>query len=152
MTDVSLFNLTCCPLTTFFFFPVPQVNISLPCYQDFPYRFSNENGGYAPVRTRQHQAGGECITHKTDVMSFSCFILCVFELSFRVAGFGPWHLLWAGGRRLFGPVFWGTSGCETRLFLPGRNGPREHEGVRWVPRTFHFALFLFFFGVFAPRI
>lgn len=45
----------------------PQVSVSLPCYPDFPYRLSNENGGYAPVRPRQHQAGGESI----DIICYS---------------------------------------------------------------------------------
>lgn len=58
-------------------------------------------------------------------------VLCVSSvwIVFRVAGLGPWHLLWARGRCLFGPVFWGTSGCETGLLLLGWNGPREHERV-----------------------
>lgn len=53
----------------------PQVSILLPCCQDFPYRFSNENGGYAPVRPRQHQAGGQW-TYKyifCTILSFNCF-------------------------------------------------------------------------------
>lgn len=45
---------------------------------------------------------------------------------------GPWHLLWAGGRCLFGPVLWGASCCEARLLLLGWNGPGKHEGVRCV--------------------
>lgn len=32
---------------------------SSPPYQDILDRFSNENGGYASLRPRQHQAGGE---------------------------------------------------------------------------------------------
>lgn len=47
----------------------PQVSNSLPCCQDFPYRFSNENGGYAPVRPRQHQAGGVCVCLCVKVIS-----------------------------------------------------------------------------------
>lgn len=35
----------------------------------------------------------------------------VLHYVFVVVGPGPWHLLWAGGRCLFGPVFWGASSC-----------------------------------------
>lgn len=66
-------------------------------------------------------------------------------------GLGPWHLLWAGGRCLFGSVFWGAPCCETGLLLLGWDGPREHERVWWVPclavSTVPF-VFLFFFAVF----
>lgn len=70
----------------FFFFNVlnPQVNISLPCNQDFPDRFSNENGGYAPVRTRQHQAGcegmGRICTFNRPLHVDLCLELILFSL------------------------------------------------------------------------
>lgn len=66
---------------------------------------------------------------------------------FCVPGLGPWHLLWTGGRCLFGPVFWGTSCCETGLFLLGWNRPREHEGV-WLVSCFLLCshMFVFFFS------
>lgn len=50
---------SCIECNFVFCLPKPQISILLPCYQDFQYRFANENGGYAPVRPRQHQAGGE---------------------------------------------------------------------------------------------
>lgn len=71
-------------------------------------------------------------------MSF-CLFLCGIQFLndlfiVGMVGLGPWHLLWAGGRCLFGPVFWGTPCRETGLFLLGWHGPREHEGVWLVPR------------------
>lgn len=138
MTDFSLFNLTCCLLTIFsFFFSCSKSRRSTSHYlaikishTDFQMKMEDMPLS-GPDNTKLEVSASP--TRQT--LCLSSVLFCVFWMIFHVAGFGPWHLLWAGGRRLFGPVFWGTSGCETRLFLPGWNGPREHEGVRWVPRT-----------------
>lgn len=69
-----------------------QITIILPCSQDFKHRFSNENGGYAPLRPRQHQAGGEVLTVHTGAhhvftkhgVCFWCYVL-IFDL----VGLGP---------------------------------------------------------------
>lgn len=107
-----------------------KVTSLLPPYQDFQDRFSNENGGYAPLRPRQHQAGGEAQTHLmlTIILdSGTCF-----SDSCLLAGLGERHLLWTGGRCLFGPVFRGAPRSEAGLLLPGWNRPRKHERIWFV--------------------